>query len=532
MNSYKEEEQNRLYSKGKKSSSNRSLISLKKSSKVKTIHIIKDNKWNDGFNKNKLPEYESPINDNNNFKINLSIKSYSGKTFCQNKANLKSEKSLYIFSPKANKTLLEKSLNNGKILMKSGSARMRNIITDSDNLKYINMINLNNINKLWDDLCVKKSYRNLFYAIYKELNERDKKEVYQREITELISIKNEINELKSFIEQRLNIIEKISELNDKLNAEIINKNINQNKYILNEISNNIEVLRDYTINICFTMKKLKYKLNGIKNLDKYDINIISEKYDFDKNYLIKMKNELSFLKEGYAKYYFNIENDQTPFLLNASEKIEIKNDKESFIYTVPLKEETKYEIMECIFYIYQELIAYQNEKVNKNILRRISPLKKNEIYTNSRLLLTNGKEKQEINNINHKNKMIYNNNLILKKSSSIPNHLTINKNIKKNNSLNISNNFIYSKKKFSSINKNGNNLLIKQFNNQRDLNKDEKNKNILIGLKYKNNFENIQDNCYKKSEIIKKKNSIIDNINEKEKKLNFFSEDNAKQFQK
>ena len=75
--------------------------------------------------------------------------------------------------------------------MKSGSARMRNIITDSDNLKYINMINLNNINKLWDDLCVKKSYRNLFYAIYKELNERDKKEVYQREITELISIKND-----------------------------------------------------------------------------------------------------------------------------------------------------------------------------------------------------------------------------------------------------------------------------------------------------------------------------------------------------
>ena len=257
-------------------------------------------------------------------------------------------------------------------------------------------------------------------------------------------------------------------MNDKLNAEIINKNINQNKNIIKEISKLIESLRDYTINICFKMKKIKHKLNGIRNLDKYDINIISEKYNFDQNYLIKMKDELTFLKEGYAKYFLNIKNDQTPFLLNTSEKIEIKNDKESFMTIVPLKEETKYKIMECIFYIYQELIAYQNEKVNKNILRRISPLKQKEISINSSLKITNGKEKVEVNNIKDKNNIIYNNK-IFKKSSSISNILGIKKNIKNNINKNGSNNFIYCKKKFSSINKNGNSLLMKQYNSQTNL---------------------------------------------------------------
>ena len=47
-------------------------------------------------------------------------------------------------------------------------------------------------------------------------------------------------------------------------------------------------------------------------MDKYDINVIAEKFKFDKNYFIKMKNELNFLKET-AKYYFNLNNDQTHF---------------------------------------------------------------------------------------------------------------------------------------------------------------------------------------------------------------------------
>ena len=124
------------------------------------------------------------------------------------------------------------------------------------------------------------------------------------------------------------------------------------------------------------MQQLKTELSGIKNLDKFDIRLIGEKFGFDKNYLIKMKGDLNFLKEGFGKYYFNLGNDQTPFLLKASEKSKISLDKDPFIHLVPLSPELKDKIAECTYYIYQELIAYQNEKVHNRVLRSISPLKR------------------------------------------------------------------------------------------------------------------------------------------------------------
>ena len=38
--------------------------------------------------------------------------------------------------------------------------------------------------------------------------------------------------------------------------------------------------------------------------EKYNIDLISQNYNFDKNYLIKMKEEMKFLKEGNAKFFF------------------------------------------------------------------------------------------------------------------------------------------------------------------------------------------------------------------------------------
>jgi hypothetical protein len=261
-------------------------------------------------------------------------------------------------------------------------------------------------------------------VIYKELDDEDKEELYQRETNELLSIKNDIKTLKDNIELRLNTIKEISELNMKLNTEIINKDNKSNEIIINEISDKIGTLRQHTVNVCHSMKKLKYELNGLKNLDKYNINVISEKFNFDKNYLIKMKGELNFLKEGFAKYYFNINNDHTPFLLKASEKSKISNDKDPFYHLVPLKQELKNEILECTYYIYQELIAYQNEKVNKRILRCISPLKRVLKNNENESQYLNGKDainqNYNLNSNSHdsNNFLNSNNNLILKKSSS------------------------------------------------------------------------------------------------------------------
>ena len=529
MNALQNEQLKKLYLQNQRAQ-NASSISLKKLNRVKSVYIKRENNWNDRFIYNKIPEYDS--SKDKNVRINLSIKSYSGRRDLNNFKNMRTQNifqnkltngdnSLNIYSPPlSNKTTINHK--NGRNIFKISSAKMRDMSFNNDNnLKYINMINLNNINKLWDELCVGKSYRNLFSVIYKELNDEDKQELYQKEINELISIKTEINNLKSNIDIRLNTIKELSELNNKLNNEVIKNNNNQNENIINEISKKIEILRENTINVCLTMKKLKNELNGIKNLDKYDIDLISEKFDFDKNYIIKMKGELNFVKEGFIKYYFNIEKDQTPFLLEASENcISKKNNNENSqkLYIVPLNKEIKKNILECIYYIYQELIAYQNEKVNKNILKRISPLKRNSEYNSNpesnKPKIINGKEENN-NNIN-------NNNLILKKSSSAINNLRINDQNLKKNILNIKDKYIYSKKKFLNINKNGNNLFLNQIKNQRNK---KDNKNLSIGLKFKNPLI-IQNNFQRKSEINKKKNIIDSNTIQNEKNKNYYSEDN------
>ena len=415
----------------------------------------------------------------------------------------------------------------------------RTNIEENNNFSNINLINLNNIIKLWDDLFVIKNYRKLFCVIYKVLDDEDKEELYQRETNELLSIKNDINTLKNNIELRQNTIKEIFELNKKLNTEIINKDNNSNKIIINEISDKIELLREYTVNVCKSMKKLKLELNGIKYLDKYDINIIAEKYKFDKNYLIKMKGELNFLKEGFAKYYFNINNDHTPFLLKSSEKSKIDKDKDPFIHLVPLKKELKNDILECSYYIYQELIAYQNEKANNKILRCISPLKRIVLKNfGEDPKVINGKEEKENNiNINNDDNIINanninknsNNNLNMKKSSSfINNTIKIkgenNENNEKIEIKNISNKKIDNNlEKKDNINKNRNDKKFKTGPLGSQKNKKNDYKNILLNFKINDRNINKQ-----KSNINKKKNDLlIDKLiikNDKTSKI--FSENN------
>ena len=45
---------------------------------------------------------------------------------------------------------------------------------DSNRFNVVNLINLNFLNKMWDELCVNKNYRKLFVVIYKELDDENK----------------------------------------------------------------------------------------------------------------------------------------------------------------------------------------------------------------------------------------------------------------------------------------------------------------------------------------------------------------------
>ena len=532
----------------------------KKIKRVKSVNALREKQWDDRFIYDKIPLYDSK--NDKNVLINLNCKSNSGNRKFGNKGINFPDNSLFIYRPLSNKTTMNHLFLNGKNNMKMPSAKSRdlnfrneNILgnkyksfleygpnnangfenykksenknnIDSSNFNVINLINLNNIMKMWDELGVNKTYRKLFSVIYKELDDENKEELYKKETNEINKIKSYINDLKKDIENRIRTIQELYDLNVKLNTEIINKDNKCNEIILGEISEKINKLRIHTINVCKSMKKLKTELSGIKNLDKYDINIIGEKFNFDKNYLIKLKSELNFLKEGFSKYYFNIANDQTPFLLKASEKSKISNDKDPFIHLIPLTQELKEEISDCTYYIYQELIAYQNEKVHNKILRCISPLKriiKNQNEDESK----NIGEREESDNKRFINDHINNKiNLLMNKNTGMKNYINMSEDninnkfnsfqlqhINKNN--NYQNNNLYFRQ-LGLANKNK----LKEENHNKELNdlikKNEE--NIIKKSEEKENNKEIKNDLSVKDKIISNNNNDIKNMIRDEKR--------------
>ena len=536
----------------------------KKIKRVKSVNALREKNWDDRFIYDKIPLYDSK--NDKNVLINLRSKCNSGnRKYGSFKGLNFADNSLFIYRPLSNKTTMNHLFINNKNNIKMASAKSRDINFRNDNNKYksfldygpnytngienyrrsdnknnidtndfnaINLINLNNLNKLWDEFAVNKNYRKLFSVIYKELDDENKEELYQKETNELNKIKDYINDLKQNIENRINTIKELFELNIKLNTEIINKDNKNNEIILGEISDKINTLRVHTINVCKSMKRLKTELSGIKNLDKFNINLIGEKFNFDKNYLIKMKSELNFLKEGFAKYYFNIENDQTPFLLKTSQKSKISNDKDPFIHLIPLDQELKEEITDCTYYIYEELIAYQNEKVHNKVLRSISPLKRI-IKNNNEDDAKNFGEREESDNKRVLNEHINNKiNMLLNKNIGPKNYVNMSEDninnkfnslhlqqINKNNKIvNNQNNNLYFRKNGlinskNKLNEENDNKIINDVNNKNDESEPK-----IIKVESKEDIKEIKNELIDKDKIKSRSNNEIVNIIRNEKR--------------
>ena len=261
---------------------------------------------------------------------------------------------------------------------------------------------IRNIINLWNELEVMEPFRKYFLCIYKELDVEDQKNFYKNEINELILLKNDIKNLTYNIELRIGLIKILTELNNELNKEIyLNKNENVDKFVIKEMIKKLEDLTIQTVNIVKYMQKIKSVINLAPNLGKYNIDIIAQKFNFDKNYIIKMKSETNFLREGNAKQIFNIKNDQSPFFIKAKNKDNNSNDNK-INYNISLDNKVINDIKECNYYIYKELIAYENNQIERNKYRTISPVRKYssayDFYTNINFF---SKE-------NKKNKLVFN----------------------------------------------------------------------------------------------------------------------------
>ena len=414
-------------------------------SRVQSVNAIRKKPWNKRFIYNKIQEYDSTKDKNVIYPKKLRVNSVKNNVFDKNYITYQQSKMYQTYkniikpfnramsgffshySHKVsdfgtNRNIIPPSINS--TLNKNNSVKNNNINLKVNMSISYNDENLNAIRKQWNELNVLGSYRELFIIIYSQLPKEEKEQIYKKEIDELNQIKNDIKTLKYLIDKRNEVLKDLYSQNKKLKVNPFNDPLNEE--ILTKISNLIENLRDRTVDVCYAMKKFKNDINNINDLAKYNIDILANKYKFDKNYLIKMKNELSFLKEGNAKLYFNLNNETTPFLLKASDNnmkmgntINTNNtkDKDNLMRIVPLNEDIKEHINQCNYYIYQELIAYQlNISLNKNKFRGVSPLKSKNFYTEINNYIN---KENDISPINLKNNYINESNAFRKINKNI-----------------------------------------------------------------------------------------------------------------
>ena len=354
--------------------------------------------------------------------------------------------------------------------------------------------------KIWNDLCIHKPYRELFNIILSQLSEERKADICEKEFKELNELKNDLHFLSMSVYYRLKILEELNDLNDKLGVILKNKQAESNEVILKRISKKIENLREHTINICFSMQKIKSKINVVQS-GKFDLDAMSEKFKFDKNYLIKMKEEMNIFREGFTKYFFEVGDDNDPFLLSSSKKDDTEYKiKDPFFHYIPMSDEIRENINKCIYFIYQELIGYKSSNITENNLRNISPLKK---YNYKEIDIKIFEKHNEIFNI--KNKKILNNNNLWRNDIISPNRTNYSEAYKPSKLI-LSDN----RSENNKINGNTNYIRDIKSNNNRNYNKD-----IILNkknsqMKYKNN-KNINSGKYKT-------NNILNNFNKNKNK--------------
>ena len=425
--------------------------------------------------KNKIKPKKTTNNNNiykiNARKINLSLPKNiysSNKIFHFNKntitqsLNIRNDYKSQNSATNINDDKNEKYLSGNKVISKENDIFIENNIR-KENKNENNCIE--SVYHLWDGLYIPFSYRELFNVILRQLDGEEKNKLIENEFNDLNELINDINFLSNNIQKRKSILKELEEMNNKLKLIFNVESEESNSILVEQMSSKIEKMREFTINICFYMKKIKNKIYEGKNNGKYDIDVITKEFKFDKNYLLKMKEEMNFLREGYAKYFFNISEDRTPFLLKASEEDPNANG-DPFIHLVPISKEIRSQIEKCNFIIYQELIAYQNKDFKDKKFRPISPLKNYNSYDNTNLIL---------NSINFKRK----------NSNSLLNPLKTKKVYK------------YDINQFPKINENKRIKLIKE--------------NSCINLQTKNysNINNVKRNIFLNKDI---KNNLIPNI--------------------
>ena len=290
--------------------------------------------------------------------------------------------------------------------------------------KYKNVLNeFKAIKDIWNEIYVNSEYQNSFEEMINNIdNKEDIQNILINEKKQILQFKHDFLKFMNVISKREATIENIKKL-DKIfkqnrNLAQFNKLVNEksrshsnlkvenyydeleeknNIQIESDINNSLKLLRINSINVIHQFNKFRTTNNYLMTSNKIDINKLKSNYEFNKDYLIKMKNDLDFLAYSNIKILYDFKTND-PFLINLTP--EKSNPK---LKKLPASEELMTTIKNYLYILAQEDLLHKIN-VKKDIKKNKSQgFDAKEHKVNNDEIITNKNAKyncNEIKNIN------------------------------------------------------------------------------------------------------------------------------------
>jgi hypothetical protein len=414
------------------------------------------------LNRNKLSFMSGSNNSNSKMIANNNENAINQKqkifyNFFSNKLKTQNETSN---NTKNNTNLYTKDLNS---INKFREHSCQNLEKDESIInRHKNLLNeFRKIKEIWNIICVTPEYQNSFEEMINNLdNEEDIHNILNNEQKQIVQFKNDFLKLMNVIAKREATIENIKKL-DKIflqnrNLAKFNKLFNEkskseynikvdnnydeleeknNEQIENDINNCLKLLRINSVNAFHQFNKFRTMNNFLMTSNKVDVNKLKNNYGFNKNFLIKMKNDLDFLAESNINLLYDLKKND-PFLINL-----IPEKSGSKYKKLPASEELIRTINNSIYILAQEELLYKMN-IKKDIKRNksngfdvkeknakskdIITTKNNKFNKNKNMNFLKIKTQKDYklifyhnttNNINNDNKQKKNNHLYIKNKS-------------------------------------------------------------------------------------------------------------------
>jgi len=173
---------------------------------------------------------------------------------------------------------------------------------------------------LWDDLGVTESFKNNFLALSSELSNTDFKEFLDYEINQLTKLASNLSKLSKEVEAREKTLELITQFCENLKTKEVTAKL------ITDIVHVLKNLRVLSINIINYYGKIRDQSSYFILGGKYKLENLNKSFNFNVNYLMKLKNDTDFLRHSNLKNYFNFSDNSDPFLLELAKNKEEKDE--------------------------------------------------------------------------------------------------------------------------------------------------------------------------------------------------------------